>query len=125
MWSGEEGYPGDPAYREFYRDIGHDLPLDYISPYIEQGHIRVNTGFKYYAITGKTDIKRPYSIEAARNKVEEHAENFLYNRRMQNSRIASLIDREPLIVVPFDAELFGHWWFEAAVDRNAFQENCF
>jgi 1,4-alpha-glucan branching enzyme len=21
-------------------------------------------------------------------------------------------DREPLVVAPFDAELFGHWWFE-------------
>jgi 1,4-alpha-glucan branching enzyme len=22
VWSAEEGYPGDPAYRDFYRDIG-------------------------------------------------------------------------------------------------------
>ena len=25
VWSATEGYPGDPAYRDFYRDIGFDL----------------------------------------------------------------------------------------------------
>src|SRR5690606_32611243 len=25
VWSAQEGYPGDFRYREFYRDIGHDL----------------------------------------------------------------------------------------------------
>lgn len=112
VWSGEDGYPADPVYRDFYRDIGYDLPLEYVSPYIEQGNIRVNTGFKYYAITGKTEKKRPYSIEAAKKKVEEHTDNFIYNRMKQVCRVSKLIDRPPVIVTPFDAELFGHWWFE-------------
>ena len=30
VWSAEEGYPGDPAYRDFYRDIGFDLSLEYL-----------------------------------------------------------------------------------------------
>ncbi len=34
VWSAKEGYPGDPHYRDFYRDIGFDLPKDYIGPYI-------------------------------------------------------------------------------------------
>src|SRR2546422_894875 len=34
VWSAEEGYPGDPAYRDYYRDIGWDLDYDYIRPYI-------------------------------------------------------------------------------------------
>ena len=25
VWSRQEGYPGHPLYREFYRDIGFDL----------------------------------------------------------------------------------------------------
>ena len=25
VWSSKEGYPGDPDYREYYRDIGHEL----------------------------------------------------------------------------------------------------
>ena len=28
------------------------------------------------------------------------------------SSLAATIDRVPLLVAPFDAELFGHWWFE-------------
>src|SRR5437870_3000425 len=32
VWSAQEGYPGDPFYREFYRDIGFDLPADYLWP---------------------------------------------------------------------------------------------
>ena len=27
VWSKHEGYPGDPAYRDFYRDIGFDVDI--------------------------------------------------------------------------------------------------
>ncbi|MDD5090642.1 MAG: DUF1957 domain-containing protein, partial [Candidatus Wallbacteria bacterium] len=43
VWSAEEGYPGDYNYREFYRDVGWDLEMDYVRPYIH-GDIRGNTG---------------------------------------------------------------------------------
>lgn len=112
VWSGQDGYPGDQVYRDFYRDIGFDLPLDYIRPYIHDGDIRVFTGFKYYAITGKSEQKRPYDPSAAREKVKEHAENFLYNRVKQAKRLSKLMNKPPIIVSPYDAELFGHWWFE-------------
>src|SRR5262245_53673365 len=47
VWSANEGYPGDANYRDFYRDIGFDLPLSYIGPYVHPDGIRVHTGFKY------------------------------------------------------------------------------
>ena len=53
VWSSQEGYPGDHDYREYYKDIGFDLDLDYIAPYILDGDIRINTGIKYYRVTGK------------------------------------------------------------------------
>ncbi len=112
VWSQEEGYPGDVSYREFYRDIGFDLPLDYIRPYILDGDIRINTGLKYHAITGRGDHKALYDRQEAMRTVADHAENFLYRQRKQAERLERLIDRPPLIVAPFDAELFGHWWFE-------------
>ena len=28
VWSAREGYPGDPSYREFHRDLGWDLPQE-------------------------------------------------------------------------------------------------
>jgi 1,4-alpha-glucan branching enzyme len=113
VWSAEEGYPGDASYRDFYRDIGYDLPLDYIGPYVHEGGIRIFTGFKYYAVTGNTDQKRPYDLAEAAKKVEEHADNFIYNRLKQVGKLERLMgDRRPIIVCPYDAELFGHWWFE-------------
>jgi 1,4-alpha-glucan branching enzyme len=113
VWSDVDGYPGDFSYRDFYRDIGFDRPLEYISPYLHgDGKIRVNTGYKYYAITGDTDQKKYYNPEVASKKVAEHAENFIYNRvkQLKSAKIQS--GNTPVILTPFDAELFGHWWFE-------------
>ena len=112
IWSSEEGYPGDFSYREFYRDIGFDLPLEYVAPYIHDGDFRICTGFKYYAVTGRTDQKVPYNIGAAKKKIDEHAENFIYNRLKQIRKLGEFMDKPPIISCPFDAELFGHWWFE-------------
>ncbi len=114
VWSALEGYPGDFDYREFYRDIGYDLDLDYIGPYIHPKGIRTHTGIKYYRITGKVDLsqKEPYNPQRAREKACIHAGNFMFNRQHQVRYLAGLMDRPPLIVAPYDAELFGHWWFE-------------
>ena len=115
VWSADDGYPGDFSYRDYYRDVGFDLPLDYIRPWIHEGDTRVYTGVKYHAITGKSDEKKPYSTAEARRKAEEHAENFLYNRMKQVSKLTRLMDIPPIIVCPYDAELFGHWWFEGPI----------
>lgn len=112
VWSANEGYPGDPDYREFYRDIGYDLDYEYIRPYLPSSGIRVNTGIKYYRITGRTAHKEPYNIWAAREKAAIHAGNFMFNRGKQIEYLASVLDRPPIVVSPYDAELFGHWWFE-------------
>lgn len=112
VWSAEEGYPGDPHYREFYRDIGFDLDYDYVRPYLNGDGSRINTGIKYHRITGPTDHKEPYSPDEARRKAAEHAGNFMFNRERQVEHLAGFMDRPPLIVAPYDAELFGHWWFE-------------
>ncbi|MFW6211910.1 MAG: glycoside hydrolase family 57 protein [Spirochaetota bacterium] len=127
VWSAEDGYPGDVTYRDFYRDIGHDLPLEYIGPFLPDGRIRMNTGFKYHAVTGKTDRKVPYDPLAASRTVLEHADNFVYNIKKRVARLAGLMDTAPVVTCPFDAELFGHWWFEGpqwieAVVRRLDQE---
>ena len=112
VWSADEGYPGDGVYRDFYRDIGFDLPLEYVAPYVHDNKIRILTGFKYYAITGKTEHKNVYNPVAAQLKVEEHARHFVWCREQQMRHLAERLDRAPLVVAPYDAELFGHWWFE-------------
>ncbi|MDP2913378.1 MAG: DUF1957 domain-containing protein [Candidatus Omnitrophota bacterium] len=113
VWSAVEGYPGDYNYREFYRDIGFDLDYDYIKPYINPDGVRINTGIKYYKITGNANHKEPYVPEAARAKAADQAGNFMFNREKQIEHLAKRMgDRSPIIVAPYDAELFGHWWYE-------------
>jgi len=112
VWSAKEGYPGDPNYRDFYRDIGFDLPMDYIGPYIQDG-IRIFTGFKYFAITHQhLHDKRPYDPHVAYLRAAEHAGNFMFNREKQVEHLYAHMSRKPIIVAPYDAELFGHWWYE-------------
>ena len=110
VWSAREGFPGDPMYREFYRDIGQDLDFNYIQPYV--GDVRADTGIKYYRITGPTAWKEPYQPDAAREKAALHAGTFLQQRVAHVEYLSSVMEAKPLIVAPFDAELFGHWWFE-------------
>jgi 1,4-alpha-glucan branching enzyme len=112
VWSADEGYPGDYDYREFYRDIGFDLEYEYIRPYLPSSGIRVPLGIKYYRISGRTLDKQPYNIWAGREKAAMHAGNFMFNREKQIEYLAPIIDRRPIVISPYDAELFGHWWFE-------------
>jgi 1,4-alpha-glucan branching enzyme len=112
VWSSIEGYPGDYNYREFYRDIGFDLEFDYIKPYIHPDGVRINTGIKYYRITGPETEKQPYVAEWARDKAAEHAGNFLFNRQRQVEYLFDMMQKKPIIISPYDAELYGHWWFE-------------
>ena len=131
VWSSVEGYPGDFDYREFYRDIGYDLDYETIRPYLPGGGIRSNTGIKYYRITGKTADKEPYVRAWAVEKAAVHAGNFMFNREKQIEHLSSVMDRCPVIVAPYDAELFGHWWFEGPewidflVRKVAFDQRTF
>ncbi|MQL52325.1 DUF1957 domain-containing protein [Desulfofundulus thermobenzoicus] len=112
VWDRLTGYPGDYYYREFYRDIGYDLDLDYLAPYLPGGNIRVDTGFKYYRITGPGAHKEPYRPEVSRERAAAHAADFMFNRQQQVLYHGRQMDRPPLVVAPYDAELFGHWWYE-------------
>ncbi|MFO7915758.1 MAG: 1,4-alpha-glucan branching protein domain-containing protein [Candidatus Krumholzibacteriales bacterium] len=112
VWSAREGYPGDYEYRDFYRDVGFDLDYDYIRPYLHGDGHRINLGIKYYRITGKSEHKELYRPEQARDRAAEHAGNFMFNREKQIEYLNSIMDMPPIIVSPYDAELFGHWWHE-------------
>jgi 1,4-alpha-glucan branching enzyme len=117
VWSAQGGYPGDPAYREFYRDIGFDLPMEHLGP-IMHG-TRKFSGMKYHRITGHGDDKHLYDRTAAVNTAISHANHFLEQRREQIREIGE-VGFDPIIVAPFDAELFGHWWFEGPIFLEQF-----
>ncbi|HZV34357.1 MAG TPA: 1,4-alpha-glucan branching protein domain-containing protein [Verrucomicrobiae bacterium] len=112
VWSKHEGYPGDVHYRDFYRDIGFDLDFDYVRPYLPDLSQRGFTGLKYHRITGDAPEKLVYDRDAALKMAAEHAGHFLGERIKQIQRLAGIMDRPPILVSPYDAELFGHWWYE-------------
>ncbi len=125
VWSASQGYPGHPAYREFHRDLGWDLP----DALLEEAGItsRRPLGLKLHRVSAAgsaLDQKQPYHPEEAAAQVERHALDYLQGRSGELAALAGSMERRPLLVAPFDAELFGHWWFEgprflAALFRHA------
>ena len=92
VWSGEEGYPGDPDYLEFHIKGG---PL------------------KYNRITSRrSDDKAPYVREWAVEKAARHAQHFMESRNFRFHFIKNWFWKKPLVVSTYDAELFGHHWYE-------------
>jgi 1,4-alpha-glucan branching enzyme len=114
VWSSQEGYPGDFNYREFYRDISYDLPEEIYRKYLHPGGFRFDSGIKLHKITGKVSLgnKSLYNRDKAIETAEMHAGNFMFNREYESRHLLSIIDRNPIMLAPFDTELFGHWWFE-------------
>jgi len=103
VWSRSEGYPGHPHYRDFYRDVGFDRPASELGPLGAE----TMTGLKYHRITAHGGThKDPYEPQVAAAQAEAHAADFV-GRLEQRSRAG-----ESLVLAAFDAELFGHWWFE-------------
>ncbi len=92
VWSGEEGYPGDPDYLDFHFKGG---PL------------------RYNRITTRTnDYKEPYVRQWALEKAARHAQHFMEARNFRFRYIKNWFWKKPLVVAMYDAELFGHHWFE-------------
>ncbi len=113
VWSSRHGYPGDSSYREFHKDLGWDLPIEFLKNYgINESR---PLGLKLNKITGQ-DIplnkKEFYVPQDASKKIKKHAKDYLIGRKLQLEKLYKAINQEALLVAPFDAELFGHWWFE-------------
>lgn len=114
VWSSYEGYPGDSDYREYHCDIGYDFSIaeSYLAPYILEENIRVPVGIKYHKVTGGAGPKALYEPRRALMKARRHAQDFYLKRQRQLDDLRYRTGRAPIIVAPYDAELFGHWWFE-------------
>ena len=70
------------------------------------------TGLKYHRITARdAEEKQLYQRTWAESAARAHAEDFLDSRLRQMEALQDC-DFAPIVTMPFDAELFGHWWFE-------------
>ena len=112
VWCAQTGYPAHPLYRDFYSDIGFERDLSELAPFLMDSDARVATGIKYRRITGKDQPKAWYQPEAALAQARADAADFVAQRQQQLQTLTVAMDRPPLLLAPFDAELFGHWWHE-------------
>jgi len=128
VWSRKVGYPGHPEYREFFKDLAHEMPREYLGDYFYAMDCPIETGFKYHRITG-SENKEPYKPYRGLQLAREHARQFIMNREAQITELGSMMENAPAVLAPYDAELFGHWWFEgpefleAVLERAAWSKN--
>ena len=96
VWSGVIGYPGDPTYIDFHKKHHPG-------------------GLRYWAVSGQ-DIdmadKLEYHPVYTSERIVEHAEHFVALCRERLVWAEKFVGEPATITVPFDTELFGHWWFE-------------
>ena len=79
--------------------------------------LRKNVGLKYYRVTGQGGPAGTSSPTCASWALREGGAatpgTSCENRQSAGpAPRAAAMDRPPLVVSPYDAELFGHWWFE-------------
>lgn len=51
-------------------------------------------------------------MQWAKDSAEKQAGHFLDSRTTQINNLAPLMENPPIILCPYDAELYGHWWYE-------------
>jgi 1,4-alpha-glucan branching enzyme len=96
VWSGEHGYPGDGNYLDFHKK------------HFPGGH-------RYWKVTSAgADLadKMIYYPPDARNRIPENATHFVSLLEDILAAHHGQTGAEGILCAPFDAELFGHWWFE-------------
>lgn len=107
LWSSKIGYPGDHRYREFHHTY---VPVSDDDAVKEEFALPI--GLKLYRITGEDNSKEWYYPDGAVNAVVEHSRDFVERIFQRGQLIQDIIQQVPLFTLPFDAELFGHWWYE-------------
>ena len=91
VWSPRKGYPGSPWYQDFHT-FDHDW------------------GLRSSRVTRRSSQdKKPYDEQRAREQARRDAEDFLHHARRT---LLESPQSDPVVVVAYDSELFGHWWHE-------------
>lgn len=96
VWSADNGYPGDGNMREFHKKDDR-------------------SGLHYWRLTSKnTDLgfKQLYNPEVALERIHENSDHYVGLIQQALTDQLKKTGKPGLIMVSFDTELFGHWWFE-------------
>jgi len=97
VWSGWIGYPGTGVYLEFHKKYGE------------------RRGLRYWKVTHAQSglgEKDPYYPDDVPGVIHQQASHFtnLIRQTLRDHR--NRYGRPGVVIASFDAELFGHWWFE-------------
>jgi 1,4-alpha-glucan branching enzyme len=87
VWDISDGYPANPAYRDYHGRTVHDL-----KPWNHSGD--------------------PYRHYAALALAREHARDFVRRAIARLDAYAAERGRPGLLCCALDTELLGHWWYE-------------
>lgn len=96
VWSRQIGYPGAGVYLEFHKKHGE-------------------RGLRYWKVTDTAadlGAKHPYHPQDVEGTLFEQARHFCDIVRDVLREYQGRTGRAGVCVASFDAELFGHWWFE-------------
>lgn len=96
VWSGDSGYPGHGDYLDFHKKQ-------------DKSHLR------YWRITDtKLDMqfKELYHPEWIYDKLDLQTFHFIHHLEETAKDYYNKFNKPATICLPFDTELFGHWWFE-------------
>ncbi|HEY1683658.1 MAG TPA: 1,4-alpha-glucan branching protein domain-containing protein [Tepidisphaeraceae bacterium] len=96
IWSATVGYPGAAEYLDFHRRHGE-------------------RGLRYHRVTdqhGDLGNKKPYVPGDVAQRIRAQAEDFCHVIRRILRQYRDYTGGPGVVTAPFDAELFGHWWFE-------------
>lgn len=96
VWSGDHGYPGDPYYLEFHKQL-------------YPGRHR------YWRISeDKRELgnKKPYDPWVAFDRVTSHAADMVQTLKSTMGQYRGVSGHEGTVTAMYDTELFGHWWWE-------------
>ena len=111
---GYYGYLYSVNYRNQNRDIGYDLPIEELAPFIESGSSRYSTGFKYWNRWFKDESKSVYDKNEALKQVEKDAEAFVANRKETLNKAAELLPNQKFVaeICTFDVSKMNRQWHE-------------
>ncbi|KPK69172.1 hypothetical protein AMJ71_09985 [candidate division TA06 bacterium SM1_40] len=96
VWSSEHGYPGDEWYLDFHKR-------------------RFPGGHRYWRVSASGPdlaLKQTYRPGRVEKRLRENADHFVGLIKRTLAHHFEKSGRPGSICAPFDAELFGHWWFE-------------
>jgi 1,4-alpha-glucan branching enzyme len=110
--SKERGYRFCPCYRDYYADVGYELPVELVKPFLGTGGVRAQTGYKYWAAGLPGSQKQLYDPRRASEKALEHARSFLEARLSRLVLAGECMEETAVSLCAFNADTFGRFWYE-------------